>query len=128
MAEPNQHTFDFLTGSEGDFIEPLMKKLVDVPWARPIIDDINANGGLIGKNKAKLFELRFGNGLHEAGIQPRYEVAGDGESTLDFGFTSGGRDFPGRDGAALRKPTRFGPQPQRKNSGDDQKTSHHNRR
>ena len=74
-------------------MEPLMKKLVDVPWAKPIIDDINANGGLIGKNKAKLFELRFGNSLHEAGIEPRYEVAGEAESTLDFGFTSGGRDF-----------------------------------
>jgi hypothetical protein len=93
MAEPNPHTFDFLTGSEGDFMEPLMKKLVDAPWAKPIIDDINANGGLIGKNKAKLFELRFGNSMHEAGIQPRYEVAGEAESTLDFGFTSGGRDF-----------------------------------
>lgn len=93
MAKPDEHTFDFLTGSEGEFMQPLMAKFADAPWAKPIIDNINANGGLIGKNKAKLFELRFGNALCEASIQPRYEVAGEGESTLDFGFTSGGRDF-----------------------------------
>lgn len=93
MAKPDGQTFDFLTGSEGDVMELLMEKLADAPWAKPVIDDINANGGLIGSNKAKLFELRFGYGLHEAGIQPRYETAGEGKSTLDFGFTSGGCEF-----------------------------------
>ena len=45
------------------------------------------------KNKAKLFELRFGYGLHRAGILPRYETPGEGRSTIDFGFTSGDRCF-----------------------------------
>src|ERR1700677_3829693 len=93
MANRDEHTFDFLTGSEGDFMESVMKELADTPWAKPLVDDINATGGLTGDNKAKLFELRFGNGLHRAGIQPRYETPGEGQSTLDFGFTAGGRDF-----------------------------------
>jgi hypothetical protein len=37
-------------------------------WAKPLIDDFNVSGGLTGKNKAKLFELRFGYRLHEAVI------------------------------------------------------------
>jgi hypothetical protein len=93
MAKPGEHTFDFLTGSEGDFMETVMNELADEPWAKPLVDDINAAGGLTGENKAKLFELRFGYGLHEAGIQPRYETPGEGQSTLDFSFSSGGRDF-----------------------------------
>jgi ribosomal L7/L12-like protein len=40
-----------------------------------------------------LAQLRFGYAVRGAGIQPRYETAGVGQSTLDFGFTSGGRDF-----------------------------------
>jgi len=70
-----------------------MDELADTPWAKPLIDDINAAGGLTGDNKAKLFELRFGHSLHKAGILPRYETAGEGQSTLEYGFTSGGRDF-----------------------------------
>jgi len=93
MASRNEHTFDFLTGTEGDFMESVMKELAETPWAKPLVDDINAADGLTGDNKAKLFELRFGYGLQGAGIQPRYETAGEGQSTLDFGFTSGGRDF-----------------------------------
>jgi hypothetical protein len=93
MTKPDELSFDFLTGREGDFMESVMEELKTVPWARPLVDDIDANGGLKGKNKAKLFELRFGYGLQKAGIQPRYEIAGEGESTLDFGFTSGGREF-----------------------------------
>jgi hypothetical protein len=52
-----------------------------------------ARAGLKGTNKAKLFELRFGYALQLTGATPRYEVPGEGQSTLDFGFTSGGREF-----------------------------------
>jgi hypothetical protein len=93
MANRGEHTFDFLTGDEGDFMQSVMSDLANTPWARPLVDDIKATGGLNGDNKAKLFELRFGYGLHGVGIQPRYEVAGEGQSTLDFGFVSGGQDF-----------------------------------
>ena len=93
MAQPDALSFDFLTGREGDFMESVMEELKAVPWAKPLVDDIIATGGLTGANKARLFELRFGYGLHKAGIQPRYETAGEGESTLDFGFTSDDREF-----------------------------------
>lgn len=93
MANRDEHSFDFLTGREGDFMKAVMDDLADTPWAKPLVDDINATGGRTGDNKAKLFELRFGHGLDRAGIQPRYETKGEGQSTLDFGFTSGGRDF-----------------------------------
>jgi hypothetical protein len=68
MANRDEHTFDFLTGREGDFMESVMEDLVDTPWAKPLVGDINATGGLTGDNKAKLFELCFYYGLHGAGI------------------------------------------------------------
>src|SRR5258705_10587106 len=93
MTKRDEQSFDFLTGREGDFMESVMNELADTPWAKPLVDDINATGGLTGDNKAKLFELRFGYGLHGAGIQPRYETAGEGQYTLDFAFTTAVADF-----------------------------------
>jgi hypothetical protein len=93
MAKRDEESFDFLTGREADFTKSVMDELTDTPWAKPLVDDINATGGLTGDNKAKLFELRFGHSLHKAGILPRYETGGEGQSTLDYGFTSSGRDF-----------------------------------
>ncbi len=72
MATPDAKKFDFLTGAEGDYMGVVMSQLADVPWAKPLISDIEAAGGLKGENKAKLFELRFGHELHGAGIQPQY--------------------------------------------------------
>jgi hypothetical protein len=57
-------------------------------WAKPIIAEIHANGGLTGKNMDKFFELRFGHALETAGISPEYEIQGEADSTLDFSFTS----------------------------------------
>ena len=93
MAKRDEKSFDFLTGREADFVKSAMSELAETPWAKPLVDDINATGGPTGDNKAKLFELRFGHSLHRAGILPLYETAGEGQSTLDYRFTSGGRDF-----------------------------------
>lgn len=93
MTTRDEASFDFLTGREADFTKSVMDELADTPWAKPLVDDINAEGGLTGENKAKLFELRFGFSLHKAGIVPVYEAPGEGQSTLDYGFTSSGRDF-----------------------------------
>src|SRR6516164_6576598 len=93
MAKRDEGSFDFLTGDEADSVKSVLDELADTPWAKPLLNDINATGGLTGDNKSKLFELRFGHSLHKAGIEPRYETAGEGQSTLDYGFTSGGRDF-----------------------------------
>jgi hypothetical protein len=68
-------------------MEVIIGELDGVPWAQPLINGIKANGGLTGANKALLFELRFGYALRRAGITPRYEIPGEGGSTLDFGFT-----------------------------------------
>jgi hypothetical protein len=89
----DRESFDFLTGREADFMKSVMDELANTLWAKPLVDDIKATGGLTGDNKAKLFELRFGHSLHKAGIVPQYEAAGEGQSTLDFGFTSGSHDF-----------------------------------
>jgi len=37
--------------------------------------------------------LRFVYALHGQGIAPRYEIAGEGQSTIDFGFTNKGRQW-----------------------------------
>ncbi|MCP1908949.1 hypothetical protein J2R96_001429 [Bradyrhizobium elkanii] len=93
MTAPDARTFDFLTGTEGDYMGVVMSQLADVPWAKQLISDIEAAGGLKGENKAKLFELRFGHELHRASIQPQYEVPGEGKSTIDYGFSAGGTEF-----------------------------------
>jgi hypothetical protein len=96
MTAADAKTFDFLTGAEGDYMGVVMSQLAGVPWAKPLISDIEADGGLKGENKAKLFELRFGHELHGAGIQPQYEVPGEAKSTIDYGFSAGGTDFLSR--------------------------------
>jgi hypothetical protein len=93
MVKLDEKSFDFLIGREADYTRSVMNELANAPWAKALIDDINATGGLTGENKAKLFELRFGYSLHKAGIVPRYETPGEGQSTLDYGITSGGRVF-----------------------------------
>ena len=64
-----------------------------------ILYRLEQNGGLVGKNMAHFFELRFGHAFHEAGIALEYEVPGEGDSTLDFGFTSKGATLESRDDA-----------------------------
>ena len=93
MSNVDPNSFDFLSGREAEFTESAMGELAHAPWAKRLIDDIDMSGGLTGSNKAKLFELRFGHSLHKAGVTPQYEVPGEGESTLDYGFKSGGREF-----------------------------------
>jgi hypothetical protein len=93
MPTPAAQSFDFLTGAEADYVQPIMAELADTAWAKPLLAEIDAAGGLKTENKAKLFELRFGHAVHSAGVAPQYEVPGEGLSTIDFGFASGGTDF-----------------------------------
>ena len=85
--------FDFLTGTEADYMQGVIGKLGETTWAKPLLADIEASGGLKSENMAKLFELRFGNALDGADVTPRYEVSGEGDSKIDFGFASGGNEF-----------------------------------
>lgn len=62
-----------------------------ISWrgAEPITADINHP--LTRGDKDRLFELRFAYALHRGGIVPEYEIPGEGQSTIDFGFVSQGR-------------------------------------
>ena len=60
MKTMDEKPFDFLTRRESDFMESVMCDLAQVPWAKPLRDDLKRSGGVTGANKAKLFELRFG--------------------------------------------------------------------
>jgi len=93
MANAPKSFFDIFTGDEACAVERAISAVGDRDWAKPIIADIKANGGLIGKNMDRFFELRFGHALEIAGVSPRYEVPGEADSTLDFGFTSKGKTW-----------------------------------
>ena len=83
--------FDTFTEREATRMESVMADLDGMPWAQGVLHSVQQNGGLIGKNMANFFELRFGHAVHKADVTVEYEVSGEGDSTLDFGFTSKGR-------------------------------------
>jgi hypothetical protein len=85
---PPANFFDTFTDREATRMQTVMAELDRVPWAQSILHGVQQDGGLVGKNMTRFFELRFGHALHTAGIAVAYEVPGEGGSTLDFGFTS----------------------------------------
>ena len=89
MSNGDEHDWDFLSEREADFVTDVMAALDGRPWAQGLLQAIAQNGGLVGDNKALLYEARFAYALHQAGIAPQYEVAGIAQSTIDFGFNSG---------------------------------------
>ena len=91
MPDQKAISFDTFTGREAERMKTVMAELGSAPWAHGILREVERDDGLIGKNMAPFFELRFGHALHEAGIAVEYEIAGEGASTLDFGFTSKGQ-------------------------------------
>lgn len=93
MDEGDDNFWDFLSEREATFAESIMQELSEVPWAQPLLQKIREGGGLTRSNMALLFELRFGSSLYKSGATPIYEIAGEGSSTLDFGFTSGSANW-----------------------------------
>jgi hypothetical protein len=89
MTTGTPNFFDTFSADEAELMAAIMAECSGEAWAQPLITAVNENGGLTGENKARFFELRFGYSLRNAGITPRYEIPGEGDSTLDFGFTSG---------------------------------------
>ncbi len=83
--------FDTFTGEEAALMEAIIAESKDVAWAAPILAKIEEGGGLTGVNMPWFFELRFGYALRRAGIDPKHEIPGEGDSTLDFGFEHGGK-------------------------------------
>jgi hypothetical protein len=93
MTDSGDGFWDSFSADEASFVDAISRKLAHEAWARPLLAQIAENGGLIRANKALFFELRCGYALWRAGITPRYETQGEGESTLDFGFASGRREW-----------------------------------
>lgn len=91
MTNDEEDFWDFLSADEAQFVKTIMCELVDEPRVVRLLRDIKRNGGLTPANKARFFELRFGYALHQAGITPDYEVKGEAQSKLDFGFTASGQ-------------------------------------
>jgi hypothetical protein len=93
LSDPQPNFFDTFTDREAERMETIMAELDGVPWAQGILHGVQQNGGLVGKNMARFFELRYGHALHKACITVEHEVPGEGGSTLDFGFTSKGQPW-----------------------------------
>lgn len=84
----NAETFwDSLCAEEREAAKAIVDHLQGREWARPLIRYIEANGGITRVNKSRLLELRFGYALESVGIEPCYEIPGEGHSTIDFGFS-----------------------------------------
>ena len=70
---------------------PAVDELRDQAWSAPLLAGIRDNGGITQANKDRMFELRLGDVLDRAGVIPQYEIPGEGQSTIDFGFTNEGQ-------------------------------------
>jgi hypothetical protein len=90
MLDMAEFHFDFLSEREAVFTQSVMDRLADEAWASSLLQQIRENGGLTKSNKSLLFELRFAFALFQAGISSIYEIEGERQSTLDFGFSHAG--------------------------------------
>jgi hypothetical protein len=70
MGIAEDHCWDFLSGAEADSSAEVMDTLRNAAWAQPVLRTVPAPSDLTRDDKAKLFELRFGCALHQAGIAP----------------------------------------------------------
>jgi len=93
MADSLENFWDSLSKDEADFVQAIMDELRDHAWSAPLLAGIRDNGGISQANKDRMFELRFGYALDRAGVVPHYEIPGEGQSTIDFGFTNEGEQW-----------------------------------
>lgn len=82
-----------LSEREGRVMERVLSELSSAPWARPLVERIDRDGGLVSDNMPLLFEARIAHALHMQGLTPEYEFrAGIGDSVIDF-CVSGSKDW-----------------------------------
>ncbi len=93
MSSPSENFWDYLTTEEGEAAQDAISELNDVRWIEPLLRSIQDNGGVTRNTMPLLFELRFAHALHRAGVMAEYEIGGEGDSTLDFGFTYEGQPW-----------------------------------
>jgi hypothetical protein len=77
---------EILSESEAAFMRRVSDELRKVPWAVPLVHEIENRGGITYENKPLLFEARIAYELHRQGATGvKYEFeAGVGNSTVDF--------------------------------------------
>jgi hypothetical protein len=88
MVSAVDNFWDSLSTDEAEFVQAIMAELRIRPWVAPLLFGIRDNGGVTRANKDRMFELRFAYALDQVGIEPQYEIAGEGQSTIDFGFSN----------------------------------------
>lgn len=78
-----------LSESEANATNDAIAILSSLPWAKPLLQNVNNRGGLTSANMPLLLEVRFARALHDAGKKPDYEQqGGEGNSRVDFTFGS----------------------------------------
>lgn len=76
---------DRLTSDEARRTERALARLAEVSWAQPVIARLDRAGGMKSENMPLMFEVRFADELHRAGVSATYEYrAGVGDSTVEF--------------------------------------------
>ena len=76
---------DRLTSAELHRTQRAIAELSAVDWAHPLLARLERAGGLTRENMPLMFEVRYAQELHRAGVTARYEFpAGVGDSTVEF--------------------------------------------
>jgi len=76
---------DCLRTAEVHRTEKAISDLSSVSWAKPVLSRLENAGGIKAENMPLMFEVRFAQELHHAGITAEYEYnAGVGDSTVEF--------------------------------------------
>jgi hypothetical protein len=76
---------DRLMGREAQRTQLAMQSLASVHWAEPLLNRLDRAGGLKSENMPLMFEVRYADALHRAGISAEYEFrAGVADSTVEF--------------------------------------------
>src|SRR5258708_38697555 len=76
---------DRLRSTEFERTQRAIVELSTVPWAQPLLTRLDRAGGLKSENMPLMFEVRYAQELHRAGVTAEYEFhAGVGDSTVGF--------------------------------------------
>ena len=76
---------DRLRSKEAERTQRAMVSLSSVAWAQPVLARLERAGGVKSENMPLMFEVRFADEIHRAGISVEYEFrAGVGDSTVEF--------------------------------------------
>jgi len=93
MIQEPSSLFDTFSSEEGEASCAAFAQLEQVAWASSLTSALRQAGGVKRENRGLLFELRFAIALLNAGIEARYEVPGEGDSTVDFNFVSARQEW-----------------------------------